>query len=329
MKKKYISRVLAAVIAVMLSSCADTERYYEEEDPVVQPTYEEALVQWETELPSSSFVDVTEEIPVDTTETDYDDYIENEGFKETRIVTIEWNGTIVTITNGQEEKGVKVTADGGYVTIENLETEEDADDARGKVTYLLKGTSTNGQLKVYSQKKFQLKLDGLTLTCPDGPAISIQKKKRCFITCEEGTENTLADDETYTSDTNPTGEDEKGCLFSEGQLIFYGTGSLTVYGNHQHAIASDEYIHVHSSCDIRVRTAVKDGIHAKQSYRQTGGLVRSYADKDALQSDSLGISIEGGYLYLCGEKGFNANGGGEVGILDPAKVCDISWGATY
>ena len=316
---------------MLLSSCADTERYIADEEPEepVQIPYETAWLQWDAALPFASFTDASETVPTDTLAADYDDYLENQDFKANRVVTLTWSGETVAVDNPQEKKGVTVTVNGGRVVVTNLESTEDADDARGKVTYRLQGTSDNGQLKVYSAKKFQLVLAGIELTCPDGPAISIQTKKRCFVTLDEGTANVLCDSATYASDAvaEPE-EDEKGCLFSEGQLIFSGKGALTVTGHHQHGIASDEYIRVHSGCHIDVKDSPKDGIHSKQQYQQTGGLVRSYSTKDALQADSLGISVTGGSLYLCGERAYTAGGGGEASVNDPGQWVPLSWGVT-
>lgn len=306
-------------------SCADTEQYIEQPDPVVRPTYAEAMAQWEAMLPSSAFIDAVEVVPTDTLQPYYDDYIENSEFKNGRIITLQWQGDHVTVDNPQADKGVKVIVSGTRVVIENLESQLDADDARGKVTYRLQGTSSDGQFKVYSDKKFQLQLDGLQLTCADGPAISIQTKKRCFVVCTEGSDNHLADGATYASDAvaDPQ-EDEKGCLFSEGQLIFYGPGQLSVTGHHQHAIASDEYIVMHSGCHVTVLDAVKDGIHAKEQYHQIGGMVRSYASKDALQTDTLGIQLQGGYLYLCGSNAYKTDGNGTL-TQTQGQLAPISW----
>ena len=319
---KYIP---VASSVLLLVSCADTNQYIEVPDPIVRPTYAETLTQWESLLPAASFVDAIEVVPIDTLQPYYDDYIENSEFKNGRVITLQWNGDQVSVDNSQSEKGVKVTVNGTRVIVENLETQLDADDARGKVTYRLKGQSQNGQFKIYSDKKFQLQLDGLHLTCSDGPAINIQTKKRCFVVCNEGTDNHLADGVVYASDAiaQPL-EDEKGCLFSEGQLIFYGPGHLTVTGLHQHAIASDEYIVMHSGCDVTVADAAKDGIHAKEQYYQIGGMVRSYANKEALQSDTLGIQLQGGYLYLCGSNAYKTGGNGTFTQIN-GKLAPISW----
>lgn len=317
--------LLLASSLLLAAACADTERYIEEPDPVVRPTYAETLAQWESMLPSASFVDATEVVPTDTLQPYFDDYIEHSEFKNGRVITLTWSGEQVTVDNPQAEKGVVITTNGARVVVQNLQSQVDADDARGKVTYRLKGASQNGQFKVYSDKKFQLQLDGLQLTCPDGPAISIQTKKRCFVVCTENSVNRLADGATYASDAvAEPAEDEKGCLFSEGQLIFYGPGQLTVSAAHQHAIASDEYIVVHSGSHITIADAPKDGIHAKEQYYQTGGLIRSYAAKEALQSDTLGIHLQGGYLYLCGSHAYKAGGGGTLQQAG-GQLAPISW----
>lgn len=323
--RTFIYYVIGLGLMPLLASCADTEQYIAdvEHDPVF-PSFQEVLQMWEDLLNSYDYVEPDETIPTDETDPEYDDFIENQDFKASRVITITWSENSVTVDNPQAEKGVEITVNGTRVIVRNLESEVGADDARGKVSYLLQGRCEDGQFKVYSNKKFQLILNELHLTCSDGPAISIQEKKRCFVTLSGQNSSRLCDGEVYASDAVPTGEDEKGCLFSEGQLIFTGKGTLTVRGLHQHGIASDEYVRVHPGCEIWVN-AVKDGIHTKERYQQSGGLVRSYAQKDALQSDSLGIWLTGGYLYLFGERAMTANGGGQISVTAPGKVCPIDW----
>lgn len=318
-----------AATAILLASCADTVQYIAPDDeqpvPIEMPAFGEVCQRWMDVMPALlDYKDTDEVVPTDPEDPDYDNFIENQDFKLARYIGIHWDGDQVTVDNSQAEKGVEITVNGGYVVIRNLESEAGADDARGKVTYLLSGKSDNGQLKVYSRKKFQLLLNGLELTCPDGPAISIQEKKRCFITLVDGTSSKLQDAEVYASDEIENGEDEKGCLFSEGQLIISGAGTLRVHGQHQHGIASDEYVRIHPGCEIWINAA-KDGIHTKQQYHQTGSVVCSYAHKDGLQSDSLGIQVTGGLLYLFGERAMTANAGGQILLTPPAQVCRLSW----
>ena len=151
-------------------------------------------------------VDTTTTTPADTTITTTD------------TIRISWSGTAATVEG--VNSGVTVTETNGYVTVNS--TVKD-------ITYILSG-SGSGQLTIYGTNRHQLVLSNLTLTCSDGPAINNQCKKSCFVVLEGS--NTLADGSTYaTSD-----EDRKAAFFSEGQMIFSGSGSLTVNGNYKHAI---------------------------------------------------------------------------------------------
>lgn len=149
-------------------------------------------------------------------------------------ISIVWNndGT-VTITNPMSEQGVSISADGADVLIESAYPDE--------VSYTLSGTSTDGRLKIYSDYKYELILNGLNLTNPSGAVINSQTKKKGTIKMQKGTENTLTDGATYTMEGD---EDQKACLFSEGQLVFKGKGTLNVIANGKHGIASDDYIEI-------------------------------------------------------------------------------------
>lgn len=329
-----LHRLSPCVAGLLLCvSCADTYQYVApdpvplEPAPVIVPSFDAVSQIWEEMLPSSSYVDPVETLPTDEQDPDYDNFLEHQDFK--RIVSIIWQGSDVFVDNPQADHGVSVTSDGGYVVVRNVESEHGADDARGKVTYHLSGMSDAGQFKVYSDKKFQIVLSQLTLSCPDGPAISIQHKKRCFITLADGTSSILTDGEVYATDAQPQtpdakAEDQKGCLFAEGQLIFSGGGALSVIGRHQHGIASDEYVRIHPGCRLDVQ-AVKDGIHTKLQYHQSGGIVRSYALRDGLQSDTLGVRLTGGYLYLFGKRSVTTGGNGTIQAAPPAQICLVNW----
>ena len=61
------------------------------------------------------------------------------------------------------------------------------------VEYILSGTATDGSFKAYSEKKFKLTLNGLSLTSAQGAAINIQSGKRVFVEAVDGTVNTLTE----------------------------------------------------------------------------------------------------------------------------------------
>ena len=158
---------------------------------------------------------------------------------------------------------------------------------------MLSGSASNGSFKVYSDKKFKLTLAGISLTNDSGAAINIQSGKRVFVEVKTETENYLADASSYST---VTGEDEKGCFFSEGQLIFSGTGALTVTGNYKHGICSDDYVRLRSGSNITVASAVKDGIHTNDKIIIGGGILKVKASGDGLDCEKGFINIRGGLI---------------------------------
>lgn len=220
----------------------------------------------------------------ETVQANDDDFIENSNF--TSVVSITYDGTTASVNNNVAGITVSQT-DGAHVVIHSTV---------GSVEYVLKGSTTNGSLKVYSENKFKLSLAGVSILNPKGAAINIQSSKRAFIVCADGTTNTLSDGSSYTSVTS--GEDMKACLFSEGQLVFSGSGLLTVTGNYKHAIASDEYVRMRSGCNITVTSAVKDGIHTNESVIIGGGILDISSAGDAIQCEKGGITISGGFVKV-------------------------------
>ena len=181
-----------------------------------------------------------------------------------------------------------VSVNGNNVTVNNTSDE--------KVLYELSGTSQNGSLKLYSSKKQALVLNGLDLTNPNGAAINNQGKKSCFIVVK-GT-NTLTDGSSYTSAS--ADEDEKAALFSEGQLIFSGDGTLNVTARGKSGITSDDYISITESPVINVISSAGHGIRGKDAVIISGGSIGvnvSANMKKGITSDSL-VYITGGATMI-------------------------------
>ncbi|MFT3903041.1 MAG: carbohydrate-binding domain-containing protein [Niabella sp.] len=220
-----------------------------------------------------------------------DDLIENSSF--TNTVSIAF-GSSTTITNPLSASGVTITQSGNDITITSTAK---------AVAYVVSGTTTNGSVKIYSDNKFQLTLNGANITNNDGPAINIQSKKRSFIVLADNTTNTLTDGTTYATST----EDMKGTIFSEGQIIFSGNGSLTVKGNYKHAIASDDYIRIRSG-NITISGAVKDGIHTNDAFIVDGGTLNITATSDGIECEEGYIVINDGTLTIkSGDDGIAAS----------------------
>ena len=199
-------------------------------------------------------------------------------------ISVIYNGTSASVINPLAFEGVSVSVIGADVTVNStsLDTE---------INYSLKGTTSNGMFKIYSSARFNLNLNGVNLSNSDGPAVNIQSEKKCTITLEAGTSNTLADGSTYSTAT----EDQKSTLFSEGQLDFGGTGSLTVKSNSAHAICSDDYIHILNG-NITISGAPKDGIHANDYFKMSGGTLNVTSTGDGVECESGYILVTGGNL---------------------------------
>jgi len=233
--------------------------------------------------------------PEGSTETgaDPDDLVENSVFSKTVSIAF---GSAVTISNPLEGSGVTITTTNGDVVINATVAE---------VEYVLSGTSSNGSVKIYSDKKFKLTLNGVSLTNADGPAINVQSSKRAFIVLADNSSNSLTDGASYAAAVND--EDMKATLFSEGQLIFSGTGSLTVKGNYKHAICSDDYIRVRSGT-ITVTGAVTDGIHSNDAFIADGGSLSITAASDGIECEEGFIIInEGVFIIGAGDDGIAAS----------------------
>ncbi|NRD23989.1 carbohydrate-binding domain-containing protein [Winogradskyella litoriviva] len=224
----------------------------------------------------------TAEGDTDNSGYDEDDLVENATFENT--VQIVFSNTSATITNPVPDD-VIITQDGADITINS---------SISKVAYEISGTTTDGMLKIYSDKKFKLTLSDLSITNEDGPAINIQSSKTSFVILE-GTTN-LAD--AYSYSNIPDDEDAKAAFFSEGQLVFSGSGELVVTGNYKHGIASDDYVRVVSGT-ITVSDAASDAIHTNDYIIVDGGTL-------LLSAASDGMDCEEGYIII-NDGTFNIN----------------------
>lgn len=234
----------------------------------------------------NEFNEVIETIPdVETTENDYGDFVEK--FAVVTIVNIVFSENDVTVTGD-----IPYTKNGAHLTINSLSS---------KVGYFVSGKSNNGSLKIYSEKKFQLMLSGLDLTNPSGPAINIQTGKTIYFTIDENTTNHLCDGATYNAPAIAD-EDQKGTLFSEGQLVFNGTGTLNITSLGGHGICSDDYIRIRSG-NINIVQAAKDGFHTNEKFivgrtKTASPTITVNATNDGIDCGKGDVIIDAGKLEI-------------------------------
>lgn len=242
----------------------------------------------------------------ETVPTDDNDYYENSTFSRTVYVTFADNTATVTTS----AKGISTAIDGAHVTITTT---------KSGVNYVLSGSTTDGGFKVYSEKKFMLTLNGVSIANTTGAAINNQCGKRMYVHLAEGTTNSLTDGTTYDT---PATEDEKGALFSEGQIIFSGSGTLNVTGCYKNGIASDDYIVVRPGGVVNVACSSRACLKANDGIFIRGGVLNLEATGDggkALNSEA-DIEISGGRLTAIVSGGTLVSGTDTTGVA--AIKCD-------
>ncbi|MCE5225129.1 MAG: carbohydrate-binding domain-containing protein [Porphyromonadaceae bacterium] len=201
-------------------------------------------------------------------------------------ITLVYSENSVSITNPLEGSGVAISQANGDVVITST--------AASEVNYVVSGSTTDGSLKIYSNVKFGLYLNGASIVSEDGPAVNIQSGKQCLLKLIGSTSNRLIDGKTYTASGE---EDMKGALFSEDQLIISGAGNLLVAGRAKHAICSDDYIQIQQG-NITVDIAGKDAIHANNYVVIDGGTLNIKSLGDGIESETGYVTINGGDIDI-------------------------------
>ncbi len=251
-------------------------------------------------------------------------------------IVINYTANGVKILNPKLFDGVNIAVDGNDVIVTSTASDE--------FEYVLQGESSDGMFKIYSDKKFILTLNGLTLTNNDGPAINIQSGKKTTLTLADGTVNNLTDGKKYTACGE---EDMKATLFSEGQIVVEGNGTLNVTGLKKHGICSDDYVKVNSGT-VNVLSAASDGIHANDYVSINGGVLNITASSDGIDGDEgyieinggettvnissdacKGVKCDGAITMTAGSLTVNTSGGVEVTDGDPSYCTAVKTDADF
>lgn len=165
------------------------------------------------------------------------------------------------------------------------------------INYVLKSSMyRTGSFKLYSTNKSQLTLSGINLGSSNGSAINIQTGKRTFVVIADGTQNYITDSGVYPVEIEGS-EDQKAAIFSEGELLFSGKGSLNVSSLAKHGIASDDYVSIYDG-NIVIANAAKDGLKSKQKFVMKGGSLNITALDDGLDCTKGYIKIYDGNINI-------------------------------
>ena len=256
--RRILFGLLIAAMGGGLASCVNDDT--DMDDIIAQYQIEPASIELD-------FSDLTEaaDVPVtDENDSAYNDYVENTAW--TRVIEIEYSNDGATVTG--TVPGVTVSTDGAHVTVLNMSS--------GPVKFVLNGSTADGSLKFYGDKRIQVLLNNV------------------------GTTNSLKDGPEYTMVDE---EDQKAALFSEGQIIFSGKGRLNVTANGRGGIRSDDYIRIRPGADIYIQSSAQDGLRSNDGIILDGGRINI----QTTGSGAKGVRSEGP---------MTVNGGRLVAISD-------------
>ncbi|MEK9199962.1 carbohydrate-binding domain-containing protein [Ureibacillus sp. FSL E2-3493] len=225
----------------------------------------------------------------------YDSEDEYTSWEEEGVTFINLNGT-----------SADFSGDGGVILEENQIL------IRTTGTYVFEGTLDDGQIVVDAEDTgtVRLVLNGVTINSSTSAPIYIKQADKAVISLEEYTVNTLTDANEYRYDEQETEPD--AAIFSNDDLTINGLGSLTVQGNYEDGIKSDDdllftggQVHVVSADEgivgkdlLAVKEAnitvesVGDGLKASNTEDEQKGNIVLESGSVTIQSEGDGIQAE-------------------------------------
>lgn len=214
-------------------------------------------------------------------------------------LAVDWNDKTktVTLTTPENEDVDSWKENTGYVDLSAMTVSGSGASVSGKIVTIAKGgdftvegVNTDAQIVVDTDEKVRLRLNGINLTNTEGAPLYIKSADKCYITLEEGTDNTLTDGGEYTD-----GQEINGCIYSSDNLEIKGKGMLNINANVYHGIAAkDNFEITNGVLNINSRG---DGIHVKDTAGFYGGTVNITSAGDGIQSESI-LDITDGIINI-------------------------------
>ncbi len=159
-------------------------------------------------------------------------------------------------------------------------------------TYILSGSLDDGRIIVDSSYDDDviLVLDNVVITSSVSAPIYIANAGDTEIVLADNSSNYVTDPGSYTFD-DPAKEEPNAAIFGNDDIVISGNGSLTVTGNFNDGITSEDDLKIKGGT-IHV-TAKDDGIRGKDSLKIKGGSITVESGGDGLKSDNETDSEEG------------------------------------
>lgn len=152
--------------------------------------------------------------------------------------------------------------------------------------YNLSGTLTDGRITVVAKgEDVVLILNGIDVTCSNYTPLYVYKAGSVTLLLNGTAENIFTDGSSYDYTleySNSEKQEPDACIFSKGDLIIRGTGSLKVNANANSGIISKDTLKIiNTTVDV---TAKNNGINGKDSLTIQNSTVKVNAGGDALRS---------------------------------------------
>ena len=152
------------------------------------------------------------------------------------------------------------------------------------------------------QDKVQLVLSGVSISSSASAAILVENADKVFITLAEGTENEL------TCTGFDASSDVDGAVFSRDDIVFNGTGRLTIVSQGHGIVGKDDVKFAGGEYSV---TAQGRGIDANDSVRIAGGSFTIVSEKDCIRAKNE-EDADKGYVVIFGGSFSLTAGGGAV-----------------
>jgi hypothetical protein len=268
---------LAIVVTVTLAAaCSGTEPGVHSPTTALQPGSTSGLEAASDASPETS---TTAAPAVTSVEFDDDDLDSDPSTADMAYVVLD--GSTVSL------RGSGTIISGDVVTITN-----------GGV-YSVSGSLAEGQIIVDAQDSdvVRLILNNADISCSTSAPIYVANADKVVITVPDGTQNSVTDGDSYVFPDRESDE-PNAAIFSKDDLTINGGGSLTVNGNYNNGIASEDDL-VICGGDITVN-AVNDGLKGRDPVALRDARATVSAGGDGIQANNDEDPEEG---YVCIESG--------------------------
>lgn len=160
--------------------------------------------------------------------------------------------------------------------------------------YRLTGKLEGNLVIQAKEQNVHLFLDNVTITSKLGPAVHCQQADKLIITLLPGTENVISDSGKYHADA-----EIEACIYSDCDITFNGTGSITVNALYKDAIRSKDLVKILEG-DYTIKCK-RTGIHGNDGIRVDGGSFLISSEKNGLKTTKSGSYGRGSLMVMGGD----------------------------